>query len=112
MHKLKGQWYLIAGILISFTLVSFFYIYYSYSTIDFTSVLKNREDDFALNMVSVLNETKLNSPINENRLADFGELLDLLKGSLEEKGYLIKYNYNSSNVNLTIAGDKMKVKIY
>ncbi len=111
MGKLKGQWYIIAGILISFSMLSFFHIYYSYSKVDMTSVLFNNEDNYAMDIVSDLSETRNNSPITENKLADTGELLRMIEGSLQGKGYSIKYDYNASSVKLNITGTDMRVNI-
>lgn len=110
MDKFKGQWYIVAGILISFSLVSFFHTYYSYSKVDMTSVLFNKEDTYAMNIVSDLNEIR-SSTLPENKLADTGEFLRMVKNSLEGKGYLVEHSYNVSSVKLNITGSNMKVKI-
>lgn len=107
----RGQWYIIAGVLISFSLITFFHIYYSYSTIDLTSILKNREDNYALNILFALNKTRTNSPLDENKLADTGELLEMFKNSLEGRGYLVSYSYNTSAVESNISGKAMEIKI-
>jgi hypothetical protein len=108
---MKGQWYLIAGILISFSLISFFFVYYSYSTIDFTSILKNREDNLALNINFALDRTIDNAKNSDNKLADIGDLLELFKSSMIRRGYLVEYSYTTSGINLTFSGNNMKVKI-
>ena len=110
MGKLKGQWYIIAGILISFSMLSFFHIYYSYSKVDISSVLLNNEDTYAMDLAYDLNETR-SSTITENKLADTGELLEMVKCSLEGKGYSIEYSYNASSVDINITGINMKVRI-
>lgn len=111
MGKLKGQWYIIAGVLISFSLVSFFHTYYSYSKVDMTSILFNKGDSYAMNILSDINETKYNSDLDENKLADMGELLIMFEDSLEGKGYSVEYKYNLSSLKLNITGANMKVRI-
>jgi len=107
---MKGQWYLVAGVLISFSLVSFFFIFYSYSRIDFTSVIKNREDEFAMNLYFVLNKTISNSE-SANKLVDVADLLELFGERMERKGYFVEFKCTASEINLTLSGDKMKIKI-
>jgi len=108
---MRGQWYLIAGILITFSLISFFFIYYGYSTIDITPVIKNRGDELALNIYYAIDKTMKNTENSNNKLGDIADLLELVESSLKREGYLVEYKYTSSKVNLTLCGNRMKVKI-
>jgi len=108
---MRGQWYIVASILISFSLVSFFYIYNSFSSIDFTSVAKNNIDYYSSNIVYTLNKTKANSWINENKLGDIGDLLEMIKNVLIEEGYFLTYKYDLSQAYVSLANSNFEIEI-
>ncbi len=111
---MRGQWYIVAAVLFSFSLLTLFNIFNSYSRIDYTSVLKNDEDLIFPNLVEELNKTVENSENIKNLNADVGDLLEMAENSLSGKGYFINYNFtvvsNRVDYNLTIGGINMLVK--
>lgn len=115
-YKLKGQWYIVAVVLFSFSLLTLFNIFDSYSRIDFTSVPKNDEDLIFLNLVEEINETEDNSVSSINLEGDVADLLEMAENSLSGKGYFIYYNFtvvsNKVNYNLAVGGENMLVKNY
>ncbi len=110
---MRGQWYIVAAVLFSFSLLTLFNIFNSYSRIDYTSVLKNDEDLIFPNLVEELNNTVENSENIKNLNADVGDLLEMAENSLIGKGYFFRYNLSTSNgfnlSNLELAGKNLKI---
>ncbi len=110
---MRGQWYIVAAVLFSFSLLTLFNIFNSYSRIDYTSVLKNDEDLIFPNLVEELNKTVENSENIKNLNADVGDLLEMAENSLIGKGYFFRYNLSTSNgfnlSNLELAGKNLKI---
>ncbi|MCK4730211.1 MAG: hypothetical protein KAT28_02730 [Candidatus Aenigmarchaeota archaeon] len=112
---MKGQWYIVAAVLFSFSLLSVFNIFESYSEIDFTSVLKNDEDKISSNIIWELKQIEKNSTNAVNLEADVSEFLEMTEANLIGKGYYFEYNFSTSSpsaldYNLTISGRNMVVK--
>ncbi len=110
---MRGQWYIVAAVLFSFSLLTLFNIFNSYSRIDYTSVLKNDEDLIFPNLVEELNNTVENSENIKNLNADVGDLLEMAENSLIGKGYFFRYNLSTSGgfnlSNLELAGKNLKI---
>jgi len=112
---MKGQWYIVAAVLFSFSLLSIFNIFKSYSEIDFTSVLKNDEGEISSNIIEELKQIEKNSGNTANLKADVSEFLEMAEANLIGKGYYFEYNFSTSppstlDYNLTISGKNMAVK--
>ena len=116
-YKLKGQWYIVAAVLFSFSLLTLFNIFESYSRIDYTSVLKNDEDLIFLNLIEEINKTEKNSENKINLAGDIEDLFEIFDECLSGKGYYIGYNFtviskNKVNYALTIGRKNMLIKNY
>ncbi len=112
---MKGQWFIVAAVLFSFSLLSVFNIFESYSEMDFTSVLKNDEDVISSNIIWELKQIEKNSTNAINLEADVSEFLEMAEANLIGKGYYFEYNFSATspsdlNYNLTIKGRNIEVK--
>ena len=112
---MKGEWYIVAAVLFSFSLLTLFNIFESYSRIDYTSILKNDEDLIFFNVIEQLNKTLENSKNVDNLNADVEDFLSLAKNNLIGAGYFFDYNLSSNGgINITyleLAGKNLKVKL-
>jgi len=110
--KFKGQWYIVAAVLFSYSLLTFFDIFNSYSQIDYTSIVKKDEDIIYYNVFqNVQNISKSSS--SDNIEGDLKDYLAMAQGNLMGKGILLKYNTSrkggSMNISqLEISGENIR----
>ncbi|MGC9310213.1 MAG: hypothetical protein ACP5E4_00650, partial [Candidatus Aenigmatarchaeota archaeon] len=112
----KGQWYIVAAVLFSYSLLTFFYIFQSYSGLDYTTLLKNDEDIIFMNVYRNMNNLSERETQLSNLDADFGEYLELVNGNLLGKGLFVDYNISTGMsgiyINyLEISGKNLDVQL-
>ncbi|OYT43060.1 MAG: hypothetical protein B6U88_02010 [Candidatus Aenigmarchaeota archaeon ex4484_56] len=111
--KFKGQWYMISLVILSFILLTFFYIIHSYSSIDFNSVIETQEDTIYLNIVSGIRYINETSDC-KNLKMDIEDFISNLK-IFEKYGYLVDYDIDVISCDiyidkLIVGDDKMLIK--
>ncbi|MBN2095598.1 MAG: hypothetical protein JW727_06115 [Candidatus Aenigmarchaeota archaeon] len=90
----KGQWYIIAAVLFSYSLLTFFSIFNSYSQIDYTSIVRRDEDLLYYNIFTGL-EHITQTTYSENRQGDLSDYAQMVRGNLLGKGVLFNYELKS-----------------
>jgi hypothetical protein len=99
---MKGQWYIIAAILFSYSLLTFFDSFNGYSQLDYSSIASQDEDITFYNVLQGLKNIS-NSSGGVNANADATDYASLVQNSLIAKGIYFKCNY-------TISGGVLDIK--
>jgi hypothetical protein len=113
--RMKGQWYIVAAILFSYSLLTFFDSFNGYSQLDYSSIASQDEDATFYNVLQGLkNISNGSNELNAN--ADAADYAGLVQGSLLGKGTYFKCNYSiSSGVldikELEVSDKSMRVRI-
>jgi hypothetical protein len=112
----KGQWYIVAAVLFSYSLLTFFDIFDSYTQIDYTSIIKSDEDMLYLDAMRDIQYITSKATDISNMEGDVAEYLEMVNGNLLGKGMLVEYSFSSSGgimslSELKFAGKNLRVEL-
>lgn len=111
---MKGQWYIVAAVMFSFSLLTLFNVFQGYYVVDFVPVAENDEDIILMNLVDGLNQTAADSiGGSENLNGDLTEFTEMVRENLIGKGYFFDCEYSTSLgfdlKKIEIKGRNMKI---